>query len=255
MSAPATPPDPETNHSGPAPSGPIDPRTELSLAEQVTHYVDMWKKSVDVQQHFNDIEWRIRGLALTVATFAIGAAGVAAKDGTRVGWFSLGALVVVVGLILWYAFYFVDRVWYHPLLKAAVEQGTEIENEIKKHLPKAGLTDTITTKSRQNVGKVVSFLSRKPIMRSEDKLIWFYTVGAAAFVVSAIALQAGTLLSDGGSQKPQRTDVRIVPPEPSAPTTSATPGMPKATPHKTPAAPAGTPGSSSSPFPSAGGSS
>jgi hypothetical protein len=235
MSAPAQPPGTGVSHPAAAPSGPIDPRRELTLAEQVTHYVDMWKKSVDVQQHFNDIEWRIRGLALTVATFAIGAAGVAAKDGTRVGWFSLGALVVVVGLILWYAFYFVDRVWYHPLLKAAVEQGTEIENEIKKYLPKAGLTDTITIRSRQNVGKVVSFLSRKPIMRSEDKLVWFYTVGATAFVVSAIALQAGAVLSDGRPHGPERVDLRIVQPESSAPKTSATAREPAATPDKTPA--------------------
>ena len=63
-------------------------------------------------------------LALTVATFALGAAGVAAKDGTRIGYPSLGSLVPVIGLLLWYAFYFVDRVWYHPLLKGAVDTGT-----------------------------------------------------------------------------------------------------------------------------------
>lgn len=211
----------------------IDPRVELTLAEQVAFYVDMWKKAVEVQQHFNDIEWRIRGLALTVATFAIGAAGVAAKDGTRVGWFSLGALVVVVGLILWYAFYFVDRVWYHPLLKAAVDQGTEIENEIRKYLPKAALTHTITTKSGRNVGKLVSLLSRKQVMRSEDKLVWFYTVGAAAFAISAVALQWGVLISDGGAQKPQRMDVRIIQPEQS---TSVAPAGLTDTPHVTPTA-------------------
>ena len=49
--------------------------TELSLDQQVGHYIDIWKQTVAVQMHFNDIEWRIRGLALTVATFAIGAAG------------------------------------------------------------------------------------------------------------------------------------------------------------------------------------
>jgi len=93
---------------------------KLTQDQQVGHYIDMWKQSVEVQMHFNDIEWRIRGLALTVATFALGAAGVAAKDGTRVGAVSLGSLVLAIGLLLWYAFYFVDRFWYHPLLKAAV---------------------------------------------------------------------------------------------------------------------------------------
>ena len=113
---------------------PEAPQTQPPLTpdQEVGHYIDMWKQSVEVQMHFNDIEWRIRGLALTVATFALGAAGVAAKDGTRVGWFSLGALVIVIGLLLWYAFYFVDRAWYHPLLKASVAHGTQFEKEIKK---------------------------------------------------------------------------------------------------------------------------
>jgi hypothetical protein len=207
---------PAAQPNSPDPVPPIDPRAELTLAEQVGHYIDMWKKSVDVQQHFNDIEWRIRGLALTVATFAIGAAGVAAKDGTKVGAVSLGTLVVLVGLILWYAFYFVDRVWYHPLLQAAVEHGMQIEGEIKKHLPQAGLTGTIKARSPQSVGKVIRFVTRKSTVHSKDKLNWFYGVGAAAFLVSALVLQIGTWLGDGSPAKPQRVDVRIVEPLPSS---------------------------------------
>ncbi len=79
----------------------------LTVNERVGHYVEMWKKTVDVQQHFNDIEWRIRGLALTTATFAVGAAGVAAKDNSKIWFLSLGGLVLMLGLasgtpsILW----------------------------------------------------------------------------------------------------------------------------------------------------------
>lgn len=126
---------------------------ELPLKDKVAFYIDLWKKTVDVQQHFNDIEWRIRGLALTAATFALGAAGVAAKDGTRVGAFSLGSVIIVLGLILWYAFYFVDRVWYHPMLKAAVDQGARWEREFQRHLPlgglagESGMTDAISAGS------------------------------------------------------------------------------------------------------------
>ena len=201
--------------SSPAPP-PVDPRTELTLAEQVGHYVEMWKKSVDVQQHFNDIEWRIRGLALTVATFAIGAAGVAAKDGTKVGPISLGTVVLLVGLILWYAFYFVDRVWYHPLLQATVAHGMQIESEIKKYLPQAGMTATIKARSPQSVGKIVRFVSRRTTMHSEEKLNWFYGIGAAAFLTAAFALQLGLWFGAGMPAKPQRMDVRIVDTPPSA---------------------------------------
>lgn len=32
----------------------------LTAHERVGHYIEMWKQTVTVQQHFNDIEWRIR---------------------------------------------------------------------------------------------------------------------------------------------------------------------------------------------------
>jgi hypothetical protein len=174
----------------------------------------MWKQSVEVQMHFNDIEWRIRGLALTVATFALGAAGVAAKDGTRVGWFSLGALVIGIGLLLWYAFYFVDRAWYHPLLKASVAHGTQFEEEIKKVLPAAGMTASITAGSIHKPKGTVRILSRRKEMHSDDKLVWFYTVGAIALALAAIALQAGVLM---GSAAHRSSDT------PPTPTASSTP--------------------------------
>lgn len=175
--------------------------TELTRDQQVGHYIDMWKQSVAVQMHFNDIEWRIRGLALTVATFALGAAGVAAKDGTRVGWFSLGSLVIVIGLLLWYAFYFVDRVWYHPLLKAAVNHGTRLEEEVKKALPQAGMTAAITAGSTHYTSRVERIFSRKERMHSDDKLVWFYQVGALALALAAVALQVGVLVSANTVEK------------------------------------------------------
>ena len=36
----------------------------LSDDEKVKHYIELWKQTVTVQQHFNDLEWRIRGLTL-----------------------------------------------------------------------------------------------------------------------------------------------------------------------------------------------
>src|SRR5450631_686527 len=69
---PAENPEPTiANITGDQPSDAMTP-TGLTRDQQVGHYIDMWKLSVEVQMHFNDIEWRIRGLALTVATFALG---------------------------------------------------------------------------------------------------------------------------------------------------------------------------------------
>ncbi len=85
--------DPGTSIDEEGAAGPVGEGSpeRLTRDQEIGHYIDMWKQAVEVQMHFNDIEWRIRGLALTVATFALGAAGVAAKDGTRVGWFSMWA--------------------------------------------------------------------------------------------------------------------------------------------------------------------
>lgn len=180
----------------------------LTRNEQIGHYIAMWKQSVEVQMHFNDIEWRIRGLALTVATFALGAASLAAKDGSRVGPVSVGSVLILVSLALWYAFYFVDSAWYHPLLKGAVDKGAEIEAEIMKDLPRAGLTDLITERSVLPTSGLVRSLSRKKEMHSQDKLVWFYKVGAFALAAAAIALQVAVLVVD--------TSAVTVPSEPAA---------------------------------------
>lgn len=170
-----------------------DTEPSLTVDQQVSHYIDLWKHSVSVQMHFNDIEWRIRGLALTVATFALGAAAVASREDARVGYLSLGLLVILAGLVLWYAFYFVDRYWYHPLLKGAVESGTAIEREIKRFLPCAQMTATITQRSIQVTTRPMRFLIRKKTLHSDDKLELFYRVGALALALTGIVMQVGSM--------------------------------------------------------------
>ena len=207
----------------------------LTPTEQAGHYIELWKQTVSVQQHFNDIEWRIRGLALTAATFAIGAAAVAAKDRQSFA----ATAVLLIGLLLWYAFYFVDRYWYHPLLKAAVKQGERIEAELTKLLPEAGLTTTITAGSGVPWPRLIHILSlgrhSNPKMHSEDKLVWFYRLGAAALVSAAITLGIYSLTAPEQTTTPppavkveQQTTGENSPrpttqPETTAPATPATP--------------------------------
>lgn len=163
--------------------------TTLSESERVGHYIEMWKQATQVNQHFNEIEWRIRGLALTVATFSIGAAGVASRDGATTLGVSVGSLLLVVGLVLWYAFYFVDLAWYHQLLRASVRQTEKIEQEITKVLPVGGHATAITAGSAYQPNGLIRFLSRRETMQSTDKLKWFYRVGAFALLLVAVGLQ------------------------------------------------------------------
>lgn len=181
------------------------PSTELSPNERVGHYVEFWKQTIQVQQHFNDIEWRIRGLALTALTVTIGAAAVAAGRGERLGPLSLGSVVLAVGLGLWYAFYFVDKHWYHPLLKAAVRAGEDLETIIEAYLPGARLTKEISAGSPYTPKPLFGKIRiRKSPMHSPDKLNWFYRTGAVALILFALALQFGPSLAgpteSGGSE-------------------------------------------------------
>ena len=188
------------------------PEDGLTEDERVGHYIEMWKQATQVNQHFNEIEWRIRGLGLTVATFSIGAAALAAREGSEVWGISLGALLLLVGLLLWYAFFFVDLAWYHQLLRASVQQTELLEAEIKKSLPFAGLAEAITAGSPYKPSGIVRWLSRTDgDMHSTDKLKWFYAVSAAALAGVAIALQVYSLTTEPSPEPTNEVVVRVDP--------------------------------------------
>jgi hypothetical protein len=79
--------------------------------------IEIWKKIVDVQQHFNDLELRIRNFALIVTGAFLGLGGYAIKDGGAINAFghevSIAGLVVFSAIFPMFAFYFMDRLWYH----------------------------------------------------------------------------------------------------------------------------------------------
>lgn len=187
------------------PESPDSPN--MTEKERATLYVEMWKQTITVQQHFNDIEWRIRGLALTAATFSVGAAGLAVNNGHPLP----GAVILVVGLVLWYAFYFVDRYWYHPLLIASVMQGHKVETKIEEcGLPDAALTKAISAGSPINRPKLIRAFTKKANknekLRSEGKLVWFYRIGfiglaGATIILSLIGL-LNTFIGDSTDAPP-----------------------------------------------------
>jgi hypothetical protein len=65
--------------------------------------IEIWKKIVDVQQHFNDLELRVRNFALIVTGAFLGLGGCAIKDGGTVYFFgievSLAGLVVMTAIL------------------------------------------------------------------------------------------------------------------------------------------------------------
>ena len=157
-------------------------------------YIEMWKQTIDVQKHFNDIELRIRGLALTVLTFVLGGASVAVRNGTTVSLdgfrLQLGTLILVLGIFLWLTFYFVDQVWYHRLLVGAVLHGQKLEDELRAVLPAAGLTHQIS-ESSPYLFKVS--IAKHPLwqyeLHSKQKLSFFYWFIAGLLALFAIIVQ------------------------------------------------------------------
>jgi len=81
--------------------------------EQQKRVIEAWKKTIDVQQHFNDIEMRVRNYALTVLGGLFAVIGFGVKEHVY-SWGLVGVLVAAVFLL--YAFYFMDKYWYHRLL-------------------------------------------------------------------------------------------------------------------------------------------
>lgn len=113
--------------------------------------VEIWKTIVEVQQHFNEIEMKIRGLFITIV-IAIGAAqGFLLEKRFSIPFRSVAILYAdvmpLLGILAAYLFYFVDRYWYHRLLLGAVLQGGFIEEKYSEELPELGLGSKISQQS------------------------------------------------------------------------------------------------------------
>jgi len=158
---------------------------KLGRADEAKNVVEIWKKCVDVQQHFNDLEMRIRTLAITVVGAFLAALSFTYQQGLLTRIFGLtvptGLGLVVAAMFAWLAFYFMDRHWYHVLLRGAVKHAAEIEDKYSVTIPGIGLGKTIS-KASQNVRIFCTS------MDSEKRLVLFYRLGFAMLVVVFIFL-------------------------------------------------------------------
>jgi phosphoglycolate phosphatase-like HAD superfamily hydrolase len=152
--------------------------------EGLKNKIEIWKKVVDVQQHFNDLEMRIRNVAVTILGALFGAAGLAlSRDVTlEIGGLlvPLGVILLLAALLTWAAFYFMDRHWYHRLLYGAVKHERKIEDAIKGRIPEITLTESIGEESP------IRFRGSK--IHSTAKIDLFYGVGAGAIVLTVAIL-------------------------------------------------------------------
>lgn len=146
--------------------------------------IEIWKKIVDVQQHFNDLELRVRNFALIVTGAFLGLGGYAIKDAGVVKLFalevSIAGLVVVSAIFPLAAFYFMDRLWYHRLLDGSVHAGIEAEKALKDLGYKVDLGSKIKEHSPFKL-----WLTKKKMIRSATKMDLFYAILAGSLLLIA----------------------------------------------------------------------
>jgi hypothetical protein len=160
------------------------PNTPEYQEQILSAYIEVWKTTVGTQQHFNDLELRIRNLAITVLGAILSGAALTLKDRVSVGIYGRPVLVavplVMVGMMIWLVFYGVDRYWYHPLLIGSVVFGLDTERRLRQLGVHVALTQTI--------GDFSPLRFKKTQIPSPNKMDWFYFL-----VVSTLLLLIGFL--------------------------------------------------------------
>ena len=164
---------------GPAP----EPMEELTAndsqsSSEFAGLAKQWEVVVGVQKHFNDLEWRIRSLALTALTAIVGfAVGTSVASKFIVfGTFKVGfsAFLGLLGAAIWTAFFMSDYKWYHPMLGGAGLAANVLEKELARRLgldPEQMLSHQIFNASKNSAWR------KNRETHSSQKLKVFYLVG------------------------------------------------------------------------------
>lgn len=151
-----------------------DGKREVGLEQEHKNVIEVWKTCVTVQQHFNDLEMRIRNFAISVVGALIASVSFTYQQGLETVLFGLklptGIGLVVAAVFAWGGFFLMDRYWYHILLKGSVQHAGKIEERYKDEIPEIGLGKTISSASG-NV-KILGIT-----MNSDRRLTSFYLAG------------------------------------------------------------------------------
>ena len=163
--------------------------------EHTRDLISIWKTIVEAQEHFNDLELRIRGMAITIIGVLLGAVAFAVREDLtlRAGGheFPAAAFLILTAFLTVPAFWMMDRLWYHRLLQGAVTAGTRIEDSLSVVMPEIGL------------GKAISEASPATVLwkwkiRSTRKIDLFYgVIGVVLLILFAVFLFVVSAVSDG----------------------------------------------------------
>ena len=159
--------------------------------------IAVWEKTVDVQMHFNDLCMRLRSFAISILGVLIGASALSFK---YAGSIALGSYVVstssaflLLAMIIWGAFFLMDRYWYHELLKGSVAHGMFVETELEGKIPDIKLAHTIRDSSHSSLS-----------MKAAKKLNLFYGSIFSALLIAFTLIMYGV---DSNDEKNTETNL------------------------------------------------
>ena len=176
---------------------------ELPPHEQQKIYLEIWKKTVDTQMHFNEMSVKARQFGLTFVAAALGLGVVMLSRGQdfviHVPYleFELNGIVVLAaaGAFALYAVRLLDLNVYHRMLRGAVTFGEDFEENYMKKIfdLEKGMTQAISHYSRfddaskcTKDGKFHYVGSNKKT--AGEKISRFYSASIATLAVLAFIL-------------------------------------------------------------------
>jgi hypothetical protein len=215
--------------------------------ERAKQVIDVWKTIVGVQMHFNEIGMRVRGLFVTILVALFASIGfLLDKQLSLQIWrinIQFATVVPIFGIFGTMLFYFIDRYWFHRLLKGSVNHAIAIEKKYRNQLPELALSDEIGKESfftpKGILWLVAKILVRHDRFRergqlhSDGKLEIFYKSMMVVLALTSILLAALGGVTFDKKSDPSFTKRERLQPSPPAP--AALPaGTPTPTPSPTP---------------------
>lgn len=191
--------------------------------------IDIWKTIVEVQQHFNDISMRIRGMFVTILLALFASIGfLLGKPLMLKIWifnFQFATILPLFGIFGTCLFYFMDRYWYHRLLVGAVKHAITIEEKYADQIPELALSRAIGDESPYKPRRLTRWIANVLVshekyretgqLHSDAKIELFYKS-----VVVVLALTMVMLALLGGAAVGKKLS-------PEVPTTKAAPAAPR----------------------------
>lgn len=130
----------------------------------------VWDRTIEVQQHFNDIEITIRNYALTLFTAIVAGIGYLLEKHINIVFHHYiipsSAIAALIGVLIMCSFYYMDKYWYHKLLVGSVMHAVQMEGALKADVPEITLTSTIGAYSPMKIFRWT--------FKSEKKYYFFY---------------------------------------------------------------------------------